>query len=297
MTQTPKFRAFPSIGDYASTVKNARDTAKWNNSAIPTLTFKGSVKLHGTNAAISFAHGDQIGYQSRERNITYESDNAGFATWAMALKDKFMVAYAALSLSFPGYDACYVYGEWCGGSIQKGVALNQLEKKFGVFEIVFANYKTDEEIASELAILVAKGNENTPCIFKDQHTVRDIKKYHELFKSVSNNIVVIDEIVKPIMLEIDFNRPEEYQNALLDATMDIEKICPFGKAFGVEGTGEGLVWTCLEKPTIKFKTKGAAHVGGYKNSICGLFLVDKDFARLEQILIMNKIKEFTYEFV
>src|ERR1051325_7000074 len=50
----------------------------WN---LPTLTFTGTVKLHGSNASIRVGQ-DFVNYQSRNRTLTLESDNAGFALWA-----------------------------------------------------------------------------------------------------------------------------------------------------------------------------------------------------------------------
>lgn len=43
----------------------------------PTLKFKGTVKLHGTNAGI-VNYGDRLEFQSRERVLSLEEDNAGF---------------------------------------------------------------------------------------------------------------------------------------------------------------------------------------------------------------------------
>lgn len=174
---TIKFRSFPSIGQYANIVKQVRDSAKWNNVPIPTLVFSGSVKLHGTNAAIVFTKDDEIGFQSRERMLSYESDNAGFAAWGLGKVEALKFAYREIAAAFPGYDACYVYGEWCGGSIQKGVALNQLEKRFAIFQIVLVNYKTDEEIVAETEELKAKGNENPVYPFKDEFIVNLLTDY------------------------------------------------------------------------------------------------------------------------
>src|SRR6187402_1721795 len=43
----------------------------------PTLTFKGTIKLHGTNAAV-VKYKNHIEFQSRERVLYLEQDNAGF---------------------------------------------------------------------------------------------------------------------------------------------------------------------------------------------------------------------------
>jgi hypothetical protein len=52
----------------------------------PTLTFKGTVKLHGTNASVCFNSESGIWYQSRNNIITPEKDNAGFAFFAESHK-------------------------------------------------------------------------------------------------------------------------------------------------------------------------------------------------------------------
>ncbi len=74
------FRRFSSIVQFSGVVKQVRDHCKYHNLPLPELEFSGSVKLHGTNAAIGFTP-DDVWFQSRENIVTYEKDNAGFATW------------------------------------------------------------------------------------------------------------------------------------------------------------------------------------------------------------------------
>ena len=60
------------------------------NAEKPILGFKGTIKLHGTNAGIcSHKNEDEIWYQGRKRNVTIEKDNAGFASFCEARKDSF----------------------------------------------------------------------------------------------------------------------------------------------------------------------------------------------------------------
>ena len=42
-------------------------------------------------------------------------------------------------------------------------------------------------------------------------------------------------------------------------TVAVETSCPVGKQLGVEGTGEGLVFTCATNQHWKFKSKGEKH--------------------------------------
>ena len=62
-------------------------------------------------------------------------------------------------------------------------------------------------------------------------------------------------------IEIDFNNPELSINNLIGLTSKVENECPIGKYFGVLGTGEGIVWTHLNKDGSldRFKVKGGKH--------------------------------------
>ena len=53
------------------------------------------------------------------------------------------------------------------------------------------------------------------------------------------------------------------QNQLIELTEAVEAECPVGKAFGVSGIGEGIVWTCVtpgwESSKFWMKVKGEKH--------------------------------------
>jgi len=122
-------------------------------------------------------------------------------------------------------DYCAVYGEWCGGNIQKGVALNQLPKMFIIFGV-----KVDD-------------------------------KWIDISEDLQSNEIGIYNILQfgTYEIEIDFNSPELSQNKLIDMTISVEDCCPIGKFFGVEGVGEGIVFECTTDPSIQFKSKGQKH--------------------------------------
>ena len=67
-----------------------------------------SEKIDGANACIIIADGEIVGVQSRDRLITPEDDNYGFAAWVEKHKDDLI-----------GLGDGYHYGEWVGPSIQK----------------------------------------------------------------------------------------------------------------------------------------------------------------------------------
>jgi len=90
---------------------------------IPRITnekFVITEKIDGTNACIVIDDYGTIGAQSRNRIITPQSDNYGFANWVEANKQDLM------SLG-PGHH----FGEWWGKGI--GRQYNQTEKHFSLF--------------------------------------------------------------------------------------------------------------------------------------------------------------------
>lgn len=227
------FRKFESIGQFSNTVKAVRHYCNVTHKPLPKLKFKGSVKLHGSNACISSV-GANLFFQSRERILSSEEDNAGFCNWG--LENSYSISkIIELVKGKVGSDSVYIYGEWCGQGIQSGTALNMLSKKyFAIFEIVAFD---------------TEGNE-----FKV-----DPVQFHSDFSNILDNVVVVDAVVPPLEITIDFSAPHLMQNYLLEKTLEVEAECPFGKALGFSGVGEGLVWTCELPEVGKFKTKGEKH--------------------------------------
>jgi hypothetical protein len=77
-------------------------------------------KIDGTNAQIHITEDGQFLVGSRNRYITPENDNAGFARWAYENKDELMKL---------GYGRHF--GEWWGAGIQRRYGLS--EKRFSLF--------------------------------------------------------------------------------------------------------------------------------------------------------------------
>lgn len=234
---------FPSINQFRNVVAHVRRQASFmglddaGNPIInpapvyPKLEFQGTVKLHGTNAAIVFSP-EGITYQSRERVLTREQDNAGFMAHMEQHLDTVALlgAYIAQQNELVGLDhTVAVYGEWCGGNIQKGVAITGLPKMFVIFAV-----KINGEWVS-----LPKMSPRT-LGFAGIYSIKEYPGWE---------------------IEIDFEHPEEAQNQLAEITEGVEACCPVGKAFGVEGIGEGIVWRCATDPSSEywFKVKGEKH--------------------------------------
>ena len=239
-------KAFTEIGQFRNVVREVRshwdyqgrdangDAIYQHSAPYPTLTFRGTVKLHGTNSAIvlykqsDFVDGDQyhFEFQSRENVLTLEGDtpldNAGFMR-TMLTKD-----YRKLFAGIEFNDYCAIYGEWCGQGIQKSVGITQLPKMFVIFGV-----KIDE-------------------------VYQDMKNFAHL-KIEDQQIYNIMQFSN-FSIDIDFNCPELMQNKLIELTDGVEKECPVAKYFGVEGIGEGIVWEYVNgEERYIFKVKGEKH--------------------------------------
>ena len=236
---------YPSIEQFRTVVKHVRDRSKYHGTPLPKLRFVGKIKAHGTNASI-VGNGADVWHQSRERIITPLEDNAGFSQYATFHRDFFngMLTRARKVLGLDSTTTVAIYGEWCGGNIQKGVALSQLEKMFLVFGIKYDTEDDTRAWANDAQRAEILGDVAEAKV----HKVYDINQFENY------------ELV------IDFVNPEASQNQLVEITDAVEKECPIGKAFGVSGIGEGVVWTCapLEPEMhvysgMRFKVKGEKH--------------------------------------
>jgi hypothetical protein len=256
---------WPSISQFREVVRNVQHKARFkgvddNGDAIfdpfvklPTLKFKGTVKLHGTNASVAMDKDGVVWCQSRENIITPEKDNAGFAMFARANEDAFNDLLFTAREVF-GHDTLpnaylkdiVIWGEWCGSGIQKGVAISELPKMFVIFGIALVDneghktYFTEDQVKEVIGACseyVAKPGQEGKifCIW-------DFQSFEML---------------------IDFENPHESQNNLNAITEAVEAVCPVGKAFNKEGVGEGVVWRCIEEgwedSGFFFKVKGDKH--------------------------------------
>lgn len=205
---------------------------------LPKLTFRGTVKLHGTNAGIIYTwNPEKFMYefhaQSRTNIITPTSDNAGFAAFAHTINTEMLLSQVMKAVPNLGYtpEVVKIYGEWCGGNIQKGVALNGLEKMFVIFAIKIDEMWLDDNSLSNIKIPESR-----------VYNILDYPTYD---------------------IEIDFNNPKEAADKLAEFTTAVEKECPVGKAFGKVGVGEGIVYHCITKgwegSRYWFKIKGDDH--------------------------------------
>lgn len=245
---------FPSIGVYRNVIKTVRERASYDNLPLPKITFTGTVKVHGTNAAVcSIFDGSDFWVQSRSNIITPQSDNAGFAQYVETQRLFFenlinnvkMYFNIVQETTINDGDSICVYGEWCGGSIQKGVALNSLPKMFVIFAIATFN-----------------GEEYT---WLPSDAVKQIFVNHMVQLPYSPIKCILS--FPSWSITIDFANPEAAQNQLCQITEDVERCCPVAFAISnVQGIGEGVVWRAEQCDSpyfnideLTFKVKGEKH--------------------------------------
>lgn len=267
-----KMIKFPSIEQFRTVVSNINRHYNYvgsdeNGDAIydpsmpkPKITFKGTVKLHGTNAAVSYNTKGDLWYQSRENIITPEKDNAGFAFFAESNRDVFldlMLEIAENENINRNENTITIYGEWCGGNIQKGVGITNLPKSFFIFGVkITPHTETEEEL---------KAN---PAYWVD----------YTYLESTDNKIYNINNFTT-YTIDIDFNMPQLVQNQLSEMTIDVENECPVAKSFGFSGVGEGIVWSTEVNGIVhRFKVKGEKHSSSKVKTLAAV-----DVEKLESI--------------
>lgn len=228
---------YTKIGQFRNVIKTVKDCCNWNQIPLPTVTFFGEVKLHGTNAAVGLnGFKDYFWCQSRNKVLTPEDDNAGFAKFVQEKENTLHHIIMDYFLEKEG-DEVILYGEWCGGSIQKGVALNQLPKMFVIFDV---------QVNGEIQYNKLNG---VLSYFKE-----GLVEYYNEFGIYFINQFPVEQIT------IDFSNPEASVNELTKITEQVEQECPVGKALGVSGIGEGVVWKGdFFGDQLMFKVKGQKH--------------------------------------
>lgn len=237
---------FPAIGQFRNFAKDLVKTIRTSpDTALTSYTLTGTVKLHGTHAdivATKNARGEyEYQYQSRNRLLTLDADNAGFVHFMSSVPrahlddmvNKIEIAYMSNNMSQPNDQSIYpilIAGEFCGGNIQDGVALDKLPKMLVLYRIKMAD----------------KWQPMRPFhhIHLEHHRIYNISRA-PTYKVIMHAATMFDVV-----------------SELQTLTLDVERECPFAKTFGVSGVGEGIVWVCDElvhDPQCWFKVKGDKH--------------------------------------
>jgi len=274
-----KLIAFPSIEPFRSIVFNINRRYNFvgldeNGDAIydtsmpkPTLTFKGTVKLHGTNSCVSYNNISGMWSQSRENIITPIKDNAGFAFFVEANKENFKSLVDIITKRENidlDTNTISIYGEWAGKGIQKNVAVNEMPKSMFIFGVKISPFNSvDEDVEN------GEKGLNKPNAYWVDHSGLSMPE--------SRIYNILD--YKTFSVDIDFNNPKLIEDHIIELTMEVEKECPVSKEFGISGVGEGIVFSCeVDGIVHRFKSKGELHSVSNSKKI-----VSVDVEKLESI--------------
>lgn len=212
---------------------------------LPKVTYRGKIKLHGTNAGVLVENG-VVTAQSRTSVITPGDDNCGFAAWVKENEELFR------DRARPGFITVF-FGEWCGPGIQKGCAIHQIGRKaFCIFAIHFVENRNQET----KSYLITDPGEIESNFFWDIEGSNDIFILPWATELVTLNFADADDL-------------QAKAEAINEVVLEIEACDPWVKrVFGIEGVGEGLVYYPIwdhpyqlreECTRPMFKAKGEKH--------------------------------------
>ena len=227
-------QAFPDIESLRHVCEDVKRHCEYAGLATrPTIKFRGTVKLHGTNGGVRIREDGGLVAQGRNRELTIQNDNFGFAHYVSSRGYAFDALRRFFGLG--NHDVTF-YGEWCGQGIQKKVAVSELPKHF----VVFAVYDHTDEVW--VPLFDYEFNDSVKELLNEQ------------------NVWLITQ-APTYSVEIDFNDPVPAAEVISQYTLQVEDECPWGKFRGIEGgLGEGIVWTSHDYPVhITFKSKGEKH--------------------------------------
>lgn len=207
------------------------------------LPLIGTVKLHGAHADLVIDSNNKITIQSRNvvgltstgkdvYGVAAALEPLGQAT--LELRNKYHSRFRKLN---PGVEILkefptIIAGEWIGPGVQKNVAISKLSRKYFVILSVSINksWLPDEEYAD---------------INSEENGIFNISRggfFHDT---------------------LHLGQQSETRERLQIPTMEVERECPFAKALGISGIGEGIVWKVAHPlgadTRFWLKTKGPLH--------------------------------------
>lgn len=236
------FTHYPSIEQFRNVVKEVNYHFGTSSTPAPSITFTGTVKLHGTNAGVGWDFDGELLCQSRNHHISVGDDNAGFAKFVSSpnVTREIKRIMQQLKGTRDCMSSIILYGEWCGKDIQRGVAITELPPMFVLFGGI---YRTS--------------GDDTPLWFTED----SIQSLRPAAETRVFNIYQFPTWTRNIV----FKQPELglMQNELAQLTNAVEQECPVAHYFGISGIGEGIVWTgrIIVREMVKFticvsKSKG-----------------------------------------
>jgi len=212
---------------------------------LPTVEYRGKVKLHGTNCAVQVTTRGGVYAQSRKQMLVDGVEYKGFAKWVEAHKSFWKALRCPEDVT--------VFGEWCGSGVEKGMAISKIDRK--VFAVFAIQYNRGEKAF--------------------------VQYDPEAINAVLDDLLHPDVFILPWLpftLTLNYGDEEAMATAakaINQIVDEIEREDPWVKdIFGISGLGEGVVFypvgdhlnVEMERlATLMFKAKGDKHrVAGRK---------------------------------
>lgn len=176
----------------------------------PVMTYRGKIKLHGTNAGIT-VNVEGVFPSKRTAFVSIGDDNFGFASWVNTRGGIFRGVRQALRSP----DEITIFGEWAGPGISGSDAVNNIpEKEFFVFAIRNGNFWITDPSALRLLIGDHQGIHIIP--WSTSHILCDFSSSVAVEKFVEQ----VNHLIEPL------NKTDPYINDL----------------YNIDLPGEGMVF-------------------------------------------------------
>lgn len=206
---------------------------------LPTLTFRGSEKLHGENMAVAYSQGE-VWVQGRKHIRTLLGDQNGMAAFVDKTKDNWLTLFTQLSDLYSintDIHTIVIDAEWSGDGIQKdNAACSGTDKGAYIFDYFrVVNNNTDES-----------------------------KFYSTTSLEVNpENLIYLMSSFGSYSAILDFNKPTECEEILKTLAESIEDNSPIAKYYNkLDNVGEGAyLWCNYNGEMLRLKTKGLKHGG------------------------------------
>ena len=228
------FVKFPSIGHLKTLCKEVPFVKFPDDVDLHAIEYEGTVKLHGSHwDLVSDSFAIEFQPQSRNRILTPEADNCGFAKFAIKNWVGFTNLFQIIRERSGGKHVM-ISGEICGPGVQSGVGISAQKEKF----VVIFNVKVDNKWQA-------------PEVWAD-------------LEDRSNRIFNIRRF-QMFNIVIDMTDAMTSFEAIEEMTKQVGADCPVARSLGTPGTGEGIVWIPKDpsvalQSRLWFKSKTEEHM-------------------------------------
>lgn len=246
---------FGSTPNFPNLYKGIRNTVLWQESlrtgycltalilmpdpVMPTLTFKGSEKLHGENMAVCYSNG-VMWVQGRNHIRTIVDDQNGMALFVESTKTQWLEIINSIeTYDFVNTDTHTIVldCEWAGESIQNGNAACSGTPK-GAYLFDYYRVVSNEDDSVQL--------NSTNGFGSDEHRIFNMASFQQY------------------VVTLDFNNPQECEHKLKELVELVEAKSPIAAHFNKpNNVGEGVYLYHIDDTafTYRLKAKGELHGG------------------------------------